>query len=151
MAYQAIINGARGLIFFGGHIPKAMPAEDAALGWNWTFWRRVLRPVIEEIGEHSPLYPALVAPESPLKLDVADAPGVEFCVRETDDALFLLACKREGPTLHARFLGLPPWAETADVLYEAPRQVTVAKGELIDLFAPFDVHVYRFQRPATSP
>jgi hypothetical protein len=61
MAYQAIINGARGLIFFGGHLPQAMTPEDAALGWNWRFWNRVLRPVIEEIGEKSPLAPALVA------------------------------------------------------------------------------------------
>ena len=34
MTYQAIINGARGLIFFGGHIPKAMTTEDAALDFD---------------------------------------------------------------------------------------------------------------------
>jgi hypothetical protein len=151
MAYQAIINGARGLIFFGGHITKAMPEEDAALGWNWTFWRRVQRPVVEEIGEDSPLYPALVAPDAPLKVEVADAPGVEFCVREADDALFLLACKREGPTLRARFRGLPDWAGEGQVLYEAPRRVTAQNGELSDWFAPFDVHVYRFRRTAAKP
>src|SRR5439155_22816703 len=54
MAYQAIINGARGLIFFGGHIVAAWSAEDARLGWGWRFWNRVLRPVIEEIGDQSP-------------------------------------------------------------------------------------------------
>ena len=70
MTYQAIINGARGLIYFGGHIPKAMAPEDAALGWNWRFWKRVLRPVIEEIGEKSPLQPALVAPDSKLPIAV---------------------------------------------------------------------------------
>jgi hypothetical protein len=29
---------------------------DKKLGWNWTFWKRVLRPVIEEIGSKSPLF-----------------------------------------------------------------------------------------------
>src|ERR1041385_5841549 len=68
MTYQAIIAGARGLIYFGGQLPQALSPEDARLGWNWTFWRRVLKPVIEEIGDKSPLYPALVAPESKLPI-----------------------------------------------------------------------------------
>ena len=38
MAYQAIINGARGLMFFGGNIAATLNAQDAPLGWNWTFW-----------------------------------------------------------------------------------------------------------------
>ena len=48
MTYQAIINGARGLVYFGGHLTKACTPEDAKLGWNWTFWSHVLRPVVEE-------------------------------------------------------------------------------------------------------
>jgi len=50
MSYQAIINGARGLIYFGGNNEAAMSDADKKLGWNWTFWKRVLRPVVEEIG-----------------------------------------------------------------------------------------------------
>lgn len=148
MAYQAIINGARGLIFFGGHITKAMPEEDAALGWNWTFWRRVLRPVIEEIGDKGPLYPALVAPNSMVQLEVTDGEGIEWLVRETEGAIFLLACKREGATVRATFRGLPDWVGSADVLFESPRKVEAKNGELLDWFAPFDVHVYRFSKPA---
>jgi hypothetical protein len=55
MTYQALINGARGLIYFGGSIKAAMTPQDAELGWNWTFWRRVLRPVLEEVGTIAPL------------------------------------------------------------------------------------------------
>jgi len=40
MTYQAIIAGARGIIYFGGQIPTALTPEDAQLGWNWQFWRR---------------------------------------------------------------------------------------------------------------
>ena len=34
-----------------------MSPDDAKLGWNWTFWKRVLRPVMDEIGNKSPLAP----------------------------------------------------------------------------------------------
>ena len=146
MTYQAIINGARGLIFFGGHIPKAMTAGDAMLGWNWRFWQRVLRPVIEEIGEKSPLQPALVAPDSKLSVSVAGANDIEFCVREADGDLFILACKREGATVQAAFSGLPPWAVRGEVMFEPPRAVEAKDGKFTDWFGPFEVHVYRFTR-----
>jgi hypothetical protein len=146
MTYQAIINGARGLIFFGGHIPKAMSAEDAALGWNWRFWQRVLRPVIEEIGENSPLQPALVAPDSKLPIAVAGGDGIEFCVREIGDELFILACKREGATVQATFSGLPASSARGEVMFEPPRLVEAKDGKFTDWLGPFEVHVYCFSR-----
>ena len=154
MTYQAIINGARGLIFFGGHITKSLSPEDAALGWNWKFWNSTLRPVVEEVGQWSPLYPALVVPNSPVQLEVRGPDNtprsdVEFCVREVGDELFILACKREGETVRVEFSGLPGWARDGDVLYEAPRKVTVENGRFSDWFGPFDVHVYRFRRMNT--
>ncbi len=146
MTYQAIVNGARGLIFFGGHLPKAWDEQDAKLGWNWHFWNRVLRPVVEEIGDRGPLYPALVAPNSKLPIAVAGADDIEFCVREVGDDIFLLACKREGPTARVEFNGLPASAATGEVLYEAPRKVKAHAGRFTDWFAPHEVHVYRFRR-----
>jgi hypothetical protein len=145
MVYQAIINGARGLIFFGGHIPKAMTPEDAQRGWNWRFWNRVLRPVIEEIGEGSPLYPALVGPDSKVPVRVSKGQGIEFCIREVGQDLFFLACKRSGPAEQVEFSGLPGAAGEADVLYEPPRTVQASTGKFTDWFAPFEVHVYRFR------
>jgi hypothetical protein len=147
MVYQAIINGARGLIFFGGHIESALSHDDRERGWNWKFWNRVLRPVIEEIGDKSPFYAALVAPESKLPVKVRNAQsGIEFCVREADQHVFLLACKREGDTIQARFSGLPGGISQGDVMFESPRRVGVTNGAFTDWFAPFDVHVYRFTR-----
>ena len=144
MTYQAIINGARGLVYFGGNVKKAMSPEDAALGWNWTFWDRVLRPVIEEVGNHSPLAPALVAPDSKLPIKVSNAPGVEFCVREAGSDLYILACKREGATLDVQFENLPQSSGEGEVMYESPRKVTVKHGKFTDWFGPFEVHVYHF-------
>ncbi len=146
MTYQAIINGARGLLYFGGSIPAAMNQRDKALGWNWTFWDRVLRPVIEEIGSHSPLYPALVAPDSPVRVIVDKRSGVEWLAREAGGDLFLLACKATGPTEQVRFSGLPASSAEAEVLYEEPRKVQVKDGVLTDWFAPYEVHVYRLKK-----
>lgn len=145
MTYEAIINGARGLIYFGGSNLKAMTPSDRELGWNWTFWKRVLRPVIEEIGTKSPLYPALVTANASYAMEVTHGQGMEFCAREAGGDLFLLACKREGPTEKVEFSGLPASANTGEVLYESPRTVEAKAGKLNDWFAPFDVHVYRFK------
>jgi len=146
MTYQALINGARGLIYFGGHIQKAMAPEDAGLGWNWTFWRRVLRPVLEQVGNNSPLVPALLAPDSKLPVRVSRADDVEFCMREVGDGIYILACKREGATVEVKFSGLPTWVGEGQVMYESPRKVQASRGAFTDWFAPFDVHVYHFVR-----
>lgn len=145
MTYEAIINGARGVFYFGGNLEQAMNAADKALGWNWTFWRRVLRPVVEEIGTHSPLYPALVAADSTAPIRATGAEGIEFRAREVGGDLFLLACKREGKTAKVEFSGLPPFAAQGEVLFEAPRTVTAHDGRFEDWFGPFEVHVYRLK------
>ena len=153
MAYQAIINGARGLMFFGGNVAATLNGQDAPLGWNWTFWEEVLKPVMREVGDHGVLARALVAPVSALPITVSGAasPDLEFSVREAPPYLYVLASKREGATVNVTFSGLPAWAATGEVLYESPRTVTAQNGQFTDTFAPFDVHVYRFSQTNQSP
>jgi hypothetical protein len=62
MVYDAIVNGARALAFYGGNNPKCWGPSEAVRGWNWTFWDAVLEPLVREIGAASPLAPALVRP-----------------------------------------------------------------------------------------
>lgn len=146
MTYQAIINGARGLVYFGGGFTSTLPDQDKPYGWNWTHWRRVLRPVIEEIGDKSPLAAALCAPDAKLPVEAAGN-DVELCVREVGDDVFILACCRNPEkTAEVRFTGLPPEIGDGQVLYESPRKVTAEDGAFTDWFAPFEVHVYRFTR-----
>src|SRR5436309_2777435 len=61
MAYQAVVAGARGLAFFGGHLAQVMRPADARAGWNWTFWAEVLQPLLAELSSTA-VAPALVAP-----------------------------------------------------------------------------------------
>ena len=181
MAYEAIINGARGLVYFGGGSPPTLNERDQPLGFNWTYFDRVMRPLFEEIGPESPILPALLAPDSSIKLKVAaeapprravankeeeqrrqattprqfvqdevsaDVSAVEFLVREAGDAIYVLACKKEGPTIRVRFSGLPqeidgPGAGT--VVFEEPRKVDAQRGTFADWFGPFEEHVYRFK------
>ena len=97
------------------------------------------------IGEKSPLYPALLASNAkqPVKCNSSD---VEFCVREVGGEVFVLACKRGGGTQQVQFSGLPVSATGGDMLFESPRRVQIVNGKFTDWFAPFEVHVYRFQR-----
>ncbi len=153
MAYQAIINGARGLMFFGGNVAATLNAQDAALGWNWTFWNEVLKPVVRQLGDNSVLAATLVQPNStlPITISGATSPDLEFCVREASPYLYILASKREGATVNVTFNGLPSWVAGGEVLYELPRTVLATNGQFSDVFAPFDVHVYRFSQTNQVP
>ena len=152
MAYEAIIRGARGLMFFGGNIAATLTPQDAALGWNWTFWNDVLKPVVRQLGDNSLLADALVTTNSALPITMSGTtfPDVEFCVREVPPYLYILASKREGATIPVSFSGLPSWATTGELLYESPRIVTVAGGQFTDWFGPFEVHAYRFLNTTTN-
>ncbi len=171
MAYQAIINGARGLVYFGGNLPTTLSKEDSTSAWNWTFWNRVLRPVLAEVGDKSPLQPVLVAPDipekenkvnvKPLGVSYGEAKEIEYLVRRVDADLYVLACNRGRDTVQVMFDGLPETSEIGEVMFESPRQVKVQRGVIAetikrkkqetvswrytDWFAPFEVHVYKLK------
>ena len=62
MAYQAIVNGARGLMFFGGHLTQVARPGDAQAGWNWTFWDAGAAAAARSELSSTAVAPALVAP-----------------------------------------------------------------------------------------
>jgi hypothetical protein len=161
MAYQAIVNGARGLVFFGGHLRQAMTPQDAGLGWNWTFWRRVLRPLTSELGS-AELRPALSAPDAPSQAATQPAdPQIELLTRRTATHLYVFAVKTGGTVKQVTFRGIPRAITGGEVLFEyvqepppppvtghqVPRPVRVRAGAVTDWFAPHDAHVYRFRLP----
>jgi hypothetical protein len=148
MAYQAIVAGAQGLVFFGGDLTQVMSPTDAASGWNWTFWHTVLQPVVQEL-HSTAVGPALVAPSAGVTIK-ADAPDVSFVGRQADGFLYLIAVRRSatanGPV---RFSGLPGGVNFGAALFEYDgkdfRTFRVTKGAFSDPFAPHDARVYRFK------
>jgi len=139
MTYQAIIKGARGLLFFGSD--KGYEDQDVPYGFNWTFWNGVLRPLLREIGEGSELHSALLAVDSKLPIKVSGAPDIELAVREVGPCAYILAAKREGPESLIRFSGDFLRGEV-EVLFEE-RSVQAKDGSFTDRFGPNDVHVYK--------
>jgi hypothetical protein len=155
MAYQAIVNGARGLIFFGGHLTTVMTPADAASGWNWSFWRRVLRPLVSELASPD-VHPALVAPNAPTQVKAGNA-QIELVTRRTASHLYVIAVRTGGGVSQVSFTGLPAAVKGGEVLAEyvqdplppgggrqVPRPVGVSGGGFRDWFGPHDAHVYRF-------
>ena len=161
MAYQAIVCGARGLMFFGGHLTQTARPVDARAGWNWTFWEQALRPLVQELSSTA-VAPALVAPAGAAVR--ASASDIDLVTRREGRFLYLLAARRGSATSRVGFTGLPKKLDGSpirggQVLFEyvqvpppppigAGRQelrsVGVANGAFRDWFGPHDVHVYRF-------
>jgi hypothetical protein len=147
MAYHAIVSGARGLFFFGGHLTRIASPADARAGWNWTFWREVLRPLVAELASPE-LRPALLAPNAPRGVKAKGAPDVRTVTRRAAGHLYVIAVRRGSTTSRVEFAGLPR-AGAAEVLFEyvdgAPRRLAVARGAFSDWLGPHDARVYRFE------
>jgi hypothetical protein len=162
MAYQAIVAGARGLTFFGGHLTQAARPADAEAGWNWTFWEQALRPLLEELSSTA-VAPALVSTDAKPQVRSA-AKDVEVLTRRDGRFLYVIAVRRGGATSRVGFTGLPrkqngqPLAG-GQVLFEYTqdpppppigagrqvfRSVAAAGGGFRDWLGPHDARVYRF-------
>jgi hypothetical protein len=149
MAYDAIVSGARGLFFFGGQITEVASAADRARGWNWTYWRRVQRPLLQELTD-PPHTAAFTAADARLAV-TADAADISLSARTTLDALYLIAVRRS-PTAtgRVRFSGLPASLSAGTVLAHPggnpARNVSVRNGAFTDPspYRPHNARVYRF-------
>jgi hypothetical protein len=144
MVYDAILNGARALAFYGGHNPRCWGQLDPLGGWNWTFWQRVLEPLVREIGAGSPIAPALVSPGSTRVLMTSDATVQAISRRGRGGERWVIAARTGEGSQAVTIGGLPAAATSADV-YTEGRSVPVAGGALTDTFDRFSVHVYRLR------
>jgi len=164
MAYQAIVAGARGLVFYGGNFTQVMRPRDANLGWNWTFWQMALRPLLSELASDS-VRPALVAPNAQTQV-AANAADVEVVTRRSDaNTLHVIAVRRSATaTSTVALSGLPrrnsgaaltsgevmaeyaqrPLPPPVDPTKQLFRTVAVTNDTVQDWFGPHDAHVYRF-------
>jgi hypothetical protein len=150
MIYDAILNGARSLAFYGGNIFRCWNANDAALGWNWTFWNSVLKGLIQEINADSPIAPALVNPESTNVLTTTDATTQVISREGADGEHWVIAARHGEGSQPVTISGLPGTA-TEGTVYTEGRSVAAAGGAFTDTFAQWDVHVYRFDTSLPPP
>jgi hypothetical protein len=145
MAYDAIINGARALAFYGGNNPKCWSRSDALRGWNWTFWERVLEPLVRELGAASQLAPALVRPGSTRWLRSSDPTTQVISRHGRGGEVWVIAARSGEESEDVTISGLPRWAVRAEV-YTEGRSIDLTNGVLTDRFDRWAVHAYRLQR-----
>ena len=150
MIYDAILNGARSLAFYGGNIDRCWNPRDTALRWNWTFWDDVLKDLIREINADSPIAPALVKPESTKVLASSDATTQVISREGVDGELWVIAARHGPGSGPLTISGLPSTARIGTV-YTEGRSVALAGGSFTDTFAQWDVHVYRFDTAPAPP
>jgi hypothetical protein len=146
MAYDAIVNGARSLAFYGGNIPGCWSAGDRQYGWNWTFWSTVLKPLLAELGATSPLAPALVSASTTQTLQPSDASTEAISRAGAGGDLWVIAA-RSGTGTQAVTIGGLPSGISSGTVYTEGRSVTVRDGSFTDDFPQWGVHVYRFPAP----
>jgi hypothetical protein len=153
MAYDAMVAGARGLFYFGGQIKQAMSAADQRRGWNWTYWKEVQRPLLEELTDTA-LMPSLTAPISrhAVKSSAAD---IAMSPREAGGFLYVIAVRRSATgSERVRFSGIPAGVKQGTVLAHPggnpARPVKLTGGAFTDPspFAAHNARVYRFRLPA---
>lgn len=147
MAYDAILNGAKALTFFGGNNVNCFSGSDATYGWNWSFWQSVLQPIVKQLSASSAITPALVnAARAPQVSTIGS--GTETMVRQgtSIDDLWLIAARKGAGMRTVTFKGLPHWAHRGSV-YTENRSISASAGSFSDRFAQWDVHVYHFVEP----
>ena len=147
MAYDAILNGAKALTFFGGNNVNCFSGSDATYGWNWSFWQSVLEPLVKQLSASSAIAPALVNAARTPHVTTAGS-GTETMVRQgtSVDDLWLIAARKGAGMRTVTFKGLPHWAHRGSV-YTENRTVAASAGSIKDRFAQWDVHVYHFVEP----
>ena len=149
MAYDAIINGARSLAFYGGNLDRCWSPTDTAHGWNWTFWNAVLRDLIHELRGGSPIAPALVHPSTTKALTSSDSTTQVISRQGSDENDLWVIAARSGPDSQSVTIGGLPSTVTTGAVYTEGRSIPVVNGTFTDTFDRWDVHVYRFD--ATPP
>ena len=73
--------------------PEVLGQLDAAGGWNWTYWERVLEPLVREISAASPLAPALRNPGTTRELPTSDRSVRAISRRGRNGELWVIAVR----------------------------------------------------------
>ncbi len=149
MAYDAIINGARSLAFYGGNIAGCFSPSDRTAGWNWTFWGSVLKPLLGELNSLSPLAPALVNGATTQAMTTSDSSTQAISRAGAGTDLWVIAARGGSGSAAVTMSGLPAGV-TNGTVYTEGRSIAVANGTFTDDFSQWAVHVYQFV-PSAAP
>ncbi len=137
MAYDAIVHGANGVIYWGTrHTPQSSRFLNDL--------NRVTRELagMKEILSSESVRPRISKTYHELRYSV-DA-GVEIMAKEYEGTLYLLTVNSDKNPVRVTLSGLRKYKKSR-VLQEN-RSVVVRNGAITDDFSPFDVHIYQLER-----
>jgi hypothetical protein len=134
MAYQAIINGATGLHYWGlAHTPRSSP-----------FWNDLKR-VVTELAS---IRDILAAPSKNLhlvnryhELGFSVDQGVQTLMKKARDTYFLISVNADKNPVKVSISGFGR-EKFVQVLFEN-RKIQIKQRELTDIYQPFEVHIYQ--------
>ena len=136
MAYNAIIDGAVGINYWGtSYTPQPSPFMDD------------LNKVTMELAE---MQPVLSAPETKIKIETeyhelgfsVDV-GVEVLAKKADGVLNLITVNSDKNPVKVTLSGLDDFVSA--IVLKENRTVTISSGKLTDHYKPFDVHIYQLK------
>jgi hypothetical protein len=137
MAYNAIIHGANGIIYWG---TRYTPPEAA-------FWKN-LKDVTRELGDMqevlaAPAYPQEIAKRYHELGNSVDV-GVEILAKKIAGDLHLITANADRYPVRVSLEGLENYSR-AEVMAE-DRTLDIQNGKLTDDYRAFDVHVYHLKK-----
>jgi len=132
MAYQCLVHGANGLVFYSFFDLKRDP-EGFESRWS------DLKKLGEEVKS---LIPVLLSEESVPKVQlVSGSREIGYIARQYDGSLYIIAANSSDRSKDAEF-SISAEVQIADVLFEN-RSVAIEKFRLRDTFSPIAVHIYK--------
>jgi hypothetical protein len=139
MAFQALINGANGLVYWGtAYTPQPSPF--------WDDLKRVVREVADlalPLAEPALAWPVTVQyHEMGHSVDL----GLQTLLKRHGDTLYLFTCNADKNPCKATLSGLRGF--TAGDVVNEDRHAPFHDDALTDTWQPFDVHIYRLTRGA---
>ena len=136
MAYNAIIDGAVGINYWGtSYTPQPSPFMDD------------LNIVTMELAE---MQPVLSAPETRInigkeyhELGYSVDVGVEVLAKKAGGILYLITVNSDKNPVKVTLSGLDDFVSA--IVLKENRTVTISSGKLTDHYKPFDVHIYQLK------
>jgi len=129
MAYQCLVNGANGLIFYSFFDLKRDPSGFES---RWSD--------VKKLGnEIKGLTPVLLSSEDTPKVQ-SSTMNIHFSTKRLDDKIYIIAVNASDKELDAEFV-IPTESKSAKVLSE-DRSVPIEDYRIKDKFPPITVHVY---------
>lgn len=140
MAYMALANGAKGLVYFSYYNLRVLPNYDEL----WMGFKKIAREV--EI-----LSPVLLSPEDFGAVSCSSSGAKIYTkLKNCDGQLYLIAVNSENTACKVTFDLKRALPKQADVMFEGRFAREIDGTKLTDSFKPYEVHIYDFGKTTNN-